>query len=221
MDIDALPLISADSHIEEPETFFYDALPASLRDRLPPSMRPHVDIAGEFGGPIGVEGETPTTRAKSRSGYDLHAKVAQARANEVSGRMAVMIEDGVRGECIYPTRGLAVWMTDVAEIGRACCEIYNDWIADTLGSRSARFRCAGMIPTWNVDEAVTAISHTGAAPLLWGNDFPHAEGTYPHSRKIVRELMGGLGSEDAARIAGGTAAELFRFDPDVLETVPV
>ena len=372
MHIDALPLISADSHIQEPETFFFDALPASLRDRLPPSMHPRIDVAGEFGSRIGVEGDSRRAVAKTRAGHDVHAEVAQGRANSVAGRTAVMIEDGVRGECIYPTRALAIWMTDDAELGRACCEIYNDWIADTLESKSPRFRCAGMIPTWNLDEAVAeverirglglaaamlplvgtpdynrrewtplweaiqdagmpvvmhqgtghdmlfyrsrgaavanllatqsmaprtagllatsgaleehpdlhfvfvetnaawiswamatldfyydsfqsyegwvrpilpekpgfyiarqvhgtfqydpvavlAIAHTGTAPLLWGNDFPHAEGTYPHSRKIVRELMAGLDSEDAARIVGGTAAELFRFDPEVLKTAP-
>ena len=32
--------------------------------------------------------------------------------------------------------------------------------------------------------------------------------------------MGGLESEDAARIVGGTAAELFAFEPEVLGTAP-
>lgn len=366
--LDELPLISADSHIEEPDGFFFEALPASMRDGLPEGMRPAADIAGDFGDRIGAGDEKAEKSAAV--GRSTHQRVSKGRSNDPEGRFEVLVEDGVRGECIFPSRALSVWNTDDAELGRACCEIYNDWIVDTLESRSSRFRCAGLIPTWNVDVAiaeverigrlglaaamlplvgtpdynrrewtplweaiqdsgmpvvmhqgtghdmlfyrsrgaavanllatqsmaprtagllamsgalaehpdlhfvfvetnaawiawamttldfyyesfqeyegwvrpilpekpshylasqvhgtfqidpvaVTALPHTGSGPLLWGSDFPHAEGTYPDSRKVVRELFGAIDPDDAARIVGGNAAELFRFDADVLAT---
>jgi predicted TIM-barrel fold metal-dependent hydrolase len=98
---------------------------------------------------------------------------------------------------------------------------YEGWVRPILPEKPGHYISRQVHGTFQVDPvAVTAISHTGVAPLLWGSDFPHAEGTYPHSRKVVRELMGGLKSEDAARIVGGTAAELFRFDREVLLTPP-
>jgi predicted TIM-barrel fold metal-dependent hydrolase len=275
-----------------------------------------------------------------------------------------MRKDGISGECIYPSGGLYVWNIADARTGEACCRIYNDWIADRLASRSPRFRCAGMIPTWDVAAAVAEVQRiadlglaaamlplvgtppyndrswhalwratseiglpvvmhqgsghdmlfyrgpgaavanllstqsmaprtaallatsgvladhpelhfvfvetnagwlswamctvdyyyeafqqyegwvkpvlpekpsdylrrqvhgtfqfdpvavhnlplTGAAPLLWGSDFPHAEGTYPRSREVVCELFARVALEDAAQIVAG-AARAVRFVP--------
>ena len=71
-------------------------------------------------------------------------------------RYAVMRQEGVAGECIYPTIGLYAWMLPDADAGAASCRIYNEWIASTLG-RSPRFRCAGIVPTWRVEDAVREV----------------------------------------------------------------
>ena len=63
------------------------------------------------------------------------------------------------------------------------------------------------------------IALTGAAPVLWGSDYPHAEGTYPHSRKVVREMCAALSEADARAVVRGTAIEVFGFDPDAVATV--
>ena len=55
-------------------------------------------------------------------------------------------------------------------------------------------------------------------PLLWGSDYPHTEGTYPHSRQVVERLCSGLDAADTAAIVHGTTARLFGFAPSVLET---
>jgi len=62
-------------------------------------------------------------------------------------------------ECIFPTIGLYVWMLEDPEGGRASCRVYNDWIADQLGSRSPRFCCAGLIPTWRLEDALAEVAH--------------------------------------------------------------
>jgi hypothetical protein len=62
------------------------------------------------------------------------------------------------------------------------------------------------------------IPRTGIQPLLWGSDYPHGEGTYPHSRKIVQEMFCDMDFGDATAILGGTATRLFNFDPDVVST---
>jgi len=57
------------------------------------------------------------------------------------------------------------------------------------------------------------------APVMWGSDYPHGEGTYPHSRKVVREMCDGLPQAQARAVVGGTAIELFGFDPAAVATV--
>jgi predicted TIM-barrel fold metal-dependent hydrolase len=72
-------------------------------------------------------------------------------------RFAAMRAEGIAGECIFPGIGLYVWMLEDPDGGKASCRIYNEWIHDTLQSRSDRFRCAGLVPTWRVEDAVAEI----------------------------------------------------------------
>jgi predicted TIM-barrel fold metal-dependent hydrolase len=56
---------------------------------------------------------------------------------------------------------------------------------------------------------------TGHECLLWGADYPHAEGTFPRSREIIRGLFEGveISASERADILGGNAARLFRLTP--------
>jgi predicted TIM-barrel fold metal-dependent hydrolase len=52
----------------------------------------------------------------------------------------------------------------------------------------------------------------GADHLLWGNDYPHHEGTWPHSAEVIERTMGHLSEDERRRILGLNAAELYGFD---------
>ena len=52
---------------------------------------------------------------------------------------------------------------------------------------------------------------TGVDALLWGSDYPHPEGTWPHSRRTVADQLAGVPDDERRRIAGGTCARLFGF----------
>jgi predicted TIM-barrel fold metal-dependent hydrolase len=361
-----LPLISADSHIEEPPGLFFDELPEAARASLPPEMRP-TDSATQFALRIGAEDKRELT-PEEVEGERHRQEVASRGTTSVEARFAVMREDGIVAECIYPTKGLYLWNMEDAATGKICARIYNDWIYDLLERRSERFRCAAMIPTWDVEDAkaevervaklglgalllplvgtppfnarqweplwslieetglpivmhqgsghdmlfyrgrgaavanllatqsmaprtasllatsgvlhdhpnlhfvfvetnaawiswaMTCLDHydeafrqypgwvrpalpeppsfylkrqihgtfqrddvaigmvdyTGSQVALWGSDYPHSEGTYPHSQKIVSEFAAKLKPEDAQAIAFGNAAKLFSFDMDTL-----
>lgn len=64
--------------------------------------------------------------------------------------------------------------------------------------------------------AIANIRHTGVRSLIWGSDYPHEEGTYPHSRATVSRLSSELDDDAAARVFRANAAELFGFADDVL-----
>src|SRR5262249_39488926 len=45
--------------------------------------------------------------------------------------------------------------------------------------------------------------------FLWGNDYPHHEGTWPHSAEAIERTMGGLRDDARAKVRGLNAAALF------------
>jgi predicted TIM-barrel fold metal-dependent hydrolase len=47
--------------------------------------------------------------------------------------------------------------------------------------------------------------------FMWANDYPHHEGSWPHSPEAIERTMGRLNDAERARILGLNAAEVFRF----------
>ena len=52
--------------------------------------------------------------------------------------------------------------------------------------------------------------------FLWANDYPHHEGSWPHSAESIERQMGSLKEESRAKILGLNSAKFFRFDVDKL-----
>jgi predicted TIM-barrel fold metal-dependent hydrolase len=66
--------------------------------------------------------------------------------------------------------------------------------------------------------AVACRDIVGVQTLLWGNDYPHAEGTYnggrgPHSPQLIKQLFAGVPDDQRKAILGGTLAGLVGFEP--------
>jgi predicted TIM-barrel fold metal-dependent hydrolase len=59
----------------------------------------------------------------------------------------------------------------------------------------------------------------GVGNLLWGNDLPHPEGTYPYTRYWVRERFRSVPEAEAVRMLGETAADLYRVDRAALASL--
>jgi predicted TIM-barrel fold metal-dependent hydrolase len=59
----------------------------------------------------------------------------------------------------------------------------------------------------------------GLDNLLWGGDFPHPEGSWPHFKTSLRHSLGGLPTDDIRAIVGGNAARIFGFDVDALRPI--
>ena len=60
--------------------------------------------------------------------------------------------------------------------------------------------------------AVKARHITGLSTIVWGNDYPHAEGTFRSSAECVAENFDGVNDDDRAAILGGTLASVVGFD---------
>lgn len=150
--IATLALVSGDSHVNEPRSLWRDNLPASLRSQAMRGIQAGDDGNWELlleGHQIDQNPETEADRLKMA---------------DPAHRYEVMREEGIVAECIYPTIGLYVWMLTDPDGGAASCRVYNEWVADQLG-RDARFKCAGLVPTWRVEDAVAEVARIADAGL--------------------------------------------------------
>ena len=56
----------------------------------------------------------------------------------------------------------------------------------------------------------------GTDRILWGSDYPHYEGTYPHTRLSLRHTFNEIPEEERRQILGLNAAKLYNFDLEAL-----
>ena len=59
----------------------------------------------------------------------------------------------------------------------------------------------------------------GIDRIMWGHDYPHSEGTYPHTTEGLRVAFAGRPAADVQKMVGLTAAEFYGFDVDALRPV--
>ncbi len=57
----------------------------------------------------------------------------------------------------------------------------------------------------------------GVGNLMWGNDFPHPEGTWPHTREFLRDVFCDIPVDETRQILGLSAAEVYGFDVAALQ----
>ena len=142
--------------------------PAAMREHLPPELGP--DTRPRPSSPSGSASRTrPDERDHRRGGgcrlSPTSTRCARSRPTpSAASQRCAATESRASASTRAPgsTRGTS----RTRATGEACCRIYNEWIADRLASRSPRFRCAGMIPTWSVDAAVAELrgSPTSGSP---------------------------------------------------------
>jgi predicted TIM-barrel fold metal-dependent hydrolase len=61
----------------------------------------------------------------------------------------------------------------------------------------------------------------GLDRILWGNDYPHYEGSYPYSRENMRLAFSALPEKEVRMMLGENAAALYGFDLDALRPAAI
>jgi hypothetical protein len=63
--------------------------------------------------------------------------------------------------------------------------------------------------------AVACRNITGLSTVVWGSDYPHAEGTFRGSQKLIETQFAGVPDDERAAMLGGTLGELLGFRASV------
>lgn len=74
---------------------------------------------------------------------------------------------------------------------------------------SAYFRRQGHVTFSDDPMALRNIEFTGSECLLWGSDYPHDEGTFPHSQAVIARTFAGLPAQDMRNIVFDNARRLY------------
>jgi predicted TIM-barrel fold metal-dependent hydrolase len=61
--------------------------------------------------------------------------------------------------------------------------------------------------------AVQIVGATGYENVMWGDDYPHLEGTYGHTQETLHQLFDGVNPRVQQRVLRGTFEELFDVPP--------
>jgi len=114
----------------------------------------------------------------------------------------------------------ASWLVALAERLDEVAEAHSNFVFPKLSRAPSQIIDDQVWASFQHDRAciASAAAHLpGARNVMWGSDYPHAEGTFPISRRLVDDLFNGLAVSDAVRndILGLNAARLFRIEPQV------
>lgn len=128
--------------------------------------------------------------------------------------------DRHRGLNIMVVEAGASWMVS---LGERMDEVYNAhqfYVKPKLSRMPSEILYQQVKATFQFDRAcLQTISQTGHDCIVWASDYPHMEGTFPHSRKVIEEVFGSANLSESVKadILGGTAAKLFGLNPKRLE----
>ena len=110
--------------------------------------------------------------------------------------------------------GWVPWVLDAMD---EAYKKHHFWVRPKLqGLPSDYFRSNGAA-SFQEDEAglLLAEKYDLWNNFLWANDYPHHEGTWPHSAAAIERTMSHMNDEQRAKILGLNAKRIFKFDlPD-------
>ena len=106
----------------------------------------------------------------------------------------------------------AAWLAWVMTQADAIYADHDKWARPKLSLKPSELIRRQCHATFMYDPvAVNNRDTTGVETLMWGNDYPHPEGTWPSSQEVCATQFDGVSDEDLRAMVGGTAAKVFGF----------
>jgi predicted TIM-barrel fold metal-dependent hydrolase len=96
---------------------------------------------------------------------------------------------------------------------------HHMWVRPVLDQAPSRYWYSNCYAAFIEDEVGLALarSHHLIDNIMWSNDYPHHEGTWPHSPEAMERNLQGFDETERAKLLGLNAAKLFKFDVTKLQ----
>ena len=145
---------------------------------------------------------------------DLHFALIEFNAHWLASLVGSMDKCWVTGIGQDPDWWLGVWddsrpaaeqQTGMAQLFR----LNEKWPYPLMPSEYVRRQ---FHVSFQDDPVAVACRHiTGLSTIVWGNDYPHAEGTFRGSKELMTRLFAGVPDDERAAMVGGTLGGLLGY----------
>jgi predicted TIM-barrel fold metal-dependent hydrolase len=184
-----LPVISADSHVQEPLDL-YERLPKAMRHRAPRQVerdgKTYVLIDGRKPRRIDLA-EARTTQD------DRHREFRNdpTGGRDLDRRLQDLERDGISAEVIYPNQSLGLYMSPEPAYQMAVARAYNDWAIEHFRPHRERLAPVGIVPVSDLNTAVQEVER--AAGLGYRSiKVPITHRALPYNRPEYEPLWSAL-----------------------------
>ncbi len=104
------------------------------------------------------------------------------------------------------------WLAWAMEIMDEAYVKHSHWVKPKLPMRPSDYVRRQVQVTFQYDPVGVANRHfTGLRCLMWGSDYPHHEGTWPHSQEAVAKQFEGVPEDEIDQMVRRNAVETFGF----------
>jgi len=153
--------ISADSHILEPPNCYIDHIDPKYRDVAPKIVRPEGKSDGfvihgmKRPVPIAlIDGAGKSVREVQQFARTARFEDCRPSSWDPRYRVADQERDGIAGEILYASVGMALCTHPDPEYKDACMQAYNRWLAGYCAEAPDRLFGLAMSAVWSVDAAI-------------------------------------------------------------------
>jgi len=118
---------------------------------------------------------------------------------------------GLRVATIEAGIGWVSWLLEVMDEG---FYKHRMWVSPDLKEPPSYYYRRQMFASFGEDRSGLdlAVKHDLIDNFMWANDYPHHEGTWPHSAAAIERTMDGLSDENRAKVLGLNAARFYNID---------
>jgi predicted TIM-barrel fold metal-dependent hydrolase len=95
--------------------------------------------------------------------------------------------------------------------------VAGDAAKDLKRKPSEYFATNCYVGSFLTDPDIAMRHQVGVDRIMWGSDFPHHEGTSPHTLKALRRNFSAVPEDEVRMMVSGTAAAVYGFDLDFLQ----
>ena len=162
MDMAREIVISGDSHVVEPYDLWVNALGKKYGDHVPHLVTEH---AGRKGNYFFAGRETCLVEELVNATDQARIDKLVRAGHDPAFRLKLIDADGVAAEIVNPTWTLYAMRIEHAELRRACCRVFNDWLIEYCSEDRRRLIGVGAVPIDDPDWGVLELERIASKGL--------------------------------------------------------